>query len=252
MHYVTSGQGPVVILIHGLFGDLDNLKALAKALEDSFTVVRVDILNHGASPSVANMDYRSLADSMAKLIQQLPGSQAILVGHSMGGKIAMATALCYPELVSKLVIADIAPVAYESRHDKVFSALESMPLAEIKDRRQALAHMKNWGIDDGTAQFLLKSLTRAAQGFSWKMNLTGLKASYANIIDWPTFSHSYQGPCLFVRGGDSDYVSAEHRQAIITQFPTVKAKTIEGTGHWLHAQKPTIFNRIVKDFITNN
>ncbi|MCG9731569.1 alpha/beta fold hydrolase [Shewanella sp. Isolate13] len=252
MYYVKSGQGPVVILIHGLFGDLDNLKALGKALEDSFTVVRVDVLNHGASPSVAKMDYRSLASSIAELIEQLPEKEAIIVGHSMGGKIAMATALCYPKLVSKLVVADIAPVAYQSRHDSVFAALESMPLAEIKDRRQALAHMKSCNIDDGTAQFLLKSLTRAEQGFSWKMNLSGLKASYANIIDWPTFPQPYQGPCLFIRGGDSDYVTAEHRQAIMTQFPKVKAKTIEGSGHWLHAQKPAIFNRIVKEFITNN
>ncbi|WP_299805319.1 alpha/beta fold hydrolase [uncultured Shewanella sp.] len=250
MHYVISGQGPVVILIHGLFGDLDNLKALGKELEEQFTVVRIDVLNHGNSPQVANMCYQTLADSMAQLIEELDCKEAILIGHSMGGKIAMATALNYPHLVKKLVVADIAPVAYQSRHDKVFAALESMPLTELKDRRQALVHMQTCGVDDGTAQFLLKSLTRAEQGFGWKMNLSGLKASYTNIIDWPHFSSHYQGPCLFVRGGDSDYVTTEHRQAIMTQFPTVKAKTIEGTGHWLHAQKPAIFNRIVKDFIT--
>ncbi|GIU10999.1 MULTISPECIES: alpha/beta fold hydrolase [unclassified Shewanella] len=252
MHYVISGQGPVVILIHGLFGDLDNLKALGKELEEQFTVVRIDVLNHGSSPRVASMNYQSLADSMVKLIEELDCNQAILIGHSMGGKIAMATALSYPQLVSKLVVADIAPVAYQSRHDKVFAALESMPINELKDRRQALTHMQACDVDDGTAQFLLKSLTRAEQGFSWKMNLKGLKTSYADIIDWPDFSRNYQGPCLFVRGGDSDYVTAEHRHAIMTQFPTVKAKTIEGTGHWLHAQKPAIFNRIVKDFITAN
>ncbi|ABZ76799.1 alpha/beta hydrolase fold [Shewanella halifaxensis HAW-EB4] len=251
MHYVTSGQGPVVILIHGLFGDLDNLKTLGKELEENFTVVRIDVLNHGSSPHVANMSYESLADSMAKLIEELNCTDAILIGHSMGGKIAMATALKYPQRVSKLVVADIAPVAYQNRHDKVFAALESMPLPEIKDRRQALAHMQSWDIDDATAQFLLKSLTRTEQGFTWRMNLEGLKANYANIIDWPHFNRSYHGPCLFIRGGDSDYVTAEHRQAILTQFPTVKAKTIEGAGHWLHAQKASIFNRVVKDFITN-
>ncbi|MGS0680687.1 alpha/beta fold hydrolase [Shewanella sp. 125m-7] len=250
MHFVTSGQGPVVILIHGLFGDSDNLKLLSKSLEDRFTVVRVDVLNHGSSPQVASMDYQTLADNMAKFIEELGCETAILIGHSMGGKIAMATALCYPELVSQLVVADIAPVTYQSRHDKVFAALEAMPLANIIDRRQALSHMQFWDIDDGTAQFLLKSLTRTEQGFAWKMNLAGLKASYADIIDWPQFNRSYTGPCLFIRGGDSDYVTAEYRQAIMTQFPTVKAKTIAGTGHWLHAQKANIFNRIVKDFIT--
>ncbi|GIU47431.1 esterase [Shewanella sairae] len=252
MHYNISGQGPAVILIHGLFGDLDNLKALGKELEQNFTVVRVDVLNHGLSPKVATMDYISLAQSVVQLMDKLGFPDASLIGHSMGGKIAMATALLYPSKVNKLVVADIAPVTYPSRHDKVFSALESMPLTELKDRRQALTHMKAHDIDDGTAQFLLKSLTRTEHGFGWKMNLAGLKQSYPDIIAWPTFDKTYTGPCLFVRGGDSDYVVADYRQCIVEQFPNVKAKTIEGTGHWLHAQKASIFNRIVKDFITTH
>ncbi|ACJ29348.1 Hydrolase, alpha/beta fold family [Shewanella piezotolerans WP3] len=251
MHYTTNGNGPVVILIHGLFGDLDNLKALGKSLEDSFTVVRVDVANHGSSKKVSSMTYLSLAEDIKRLIETLKVNSAILVGHSMGGKIAMATALSYPGLVNKLVVADIAPVSYNSRHDKVFEALESMPLNQIKDRRDALEHMRAHDIDEGTAQFLLKSLVRRDQGFKWKMNLTGLKQSYSDIISWPTFTSPYQGACLFIRGGDSDYVTSAHRNAIIEQFPTVKAKTIEGTGHWLHAQKASIFNRMVKDFITN-
>lgn len=251
MHYTTNGNGPVVILIHGLFGDLDNLKALGKSLEDSFTVVRVDVANHGNSKQVSSMTYLSLAEDIKQLIETLKISSAILVGHSMGGKIAMATALSYPDLVSKLVVADIAPVTYNSRHDKVFEALESMPLSQIKDRRDALKHMHEHDIDEGTAQFLLKSLARSDDGFKWKMNLSGLKQSYNDIISWPTFTTPYQGSCLFIRGGDSDYVTSAHRSAIIEQFPAVKAKTIEGTGHWLHAQKASIFNRIVRDFITN-
>ncbi|MCL1137351.1 alpha/beta fold hydrolase [Shewanella pneumatophori] len=255
MHYTTSGQGPVVILIHGLFGDLDNLKALGKELETDYTVVRVDVPNHGASPHISAMNYQTLADNMADFIGQLCSkhgcNNVTLVGHSMGGKIAMATALNYPQWVNKLVVADIAPVSYQSRHDAVFAALESMPVNELTDRRQALTHMQASSIDDGTAQFLLKSLTRTATGFAWKMNLSGLKSSYPDIIAWPEFGAVYEGPCLFVRGGDSDYITAEHRQAIMSQFPNVKAKTIAGTGHWLHAQKANIFNRIVKDFITS-
>ncbi|MFT5789032.1 MAG: esterase [Shewanella sp.] len=252
MHYTTNGSGPVVILIHGLFGDLDNLKALGKALEDSFTVVRVDVANHGNSEHVSSMSYLSLADDVKQLLSALNISEAILVGHSMGGKIAMATALTYPECVTKLVVADIAPVAYNSRHDKVFNALETMPLTEINDRRDALTHMHSLDIDEGTAQFLLKSLKRTDNGFEWKMNLAGLKQSYNDIISWPSFTTQYTGPCLFIRGGDSDYVTSAHRSAIIEQFPAVKAKTIEGTGHWLHAQKSNIFNRIVKDFLLSN
>ncbi|MCL1060134.1 alpha/beta fold hydrolase [Shewanella gelidimarina] len=252
MHYTTNGSGPAVILIHGLFGDLDNLKALGKTLEDSFTVVRVDVANHGNSEHVSSMTYQTLADDVKQLLSVLNISDAILVGHSMGGKIAMATALLYPQCVSKLVIADIAPVAYTSRHDKVFNALETMPLTEINNRRDALTHMRSLDIDEGTAQFLLKSLKRSEHGFEWKMNLAGLKQSYNDIIGWPTFTTQFTGPCLLIRGGDSDYVTSAHRSAIIEQFPTVKAKTIEGTGHWLHAQKTSIFNRIVKDFLMSN
>lgn len=201
MHYTSHGNGPVVILIHGLFGDLDNLKVLGKALEDNFTVVRVDVTNHGSSKHTSSMTYLSLVDDVKQLLDTLNISDAMLVGHSMGGKIAMATALTYPECVSKLVVADIAPVAYNSRHDKVFDALETMPLTEINDRRDALVHMYGLDIDEGTAQFLLKSLKRCDNGFEWKMNLAGLKQSYNDIIGWPVFSTTYTGPCLLVRGG---------------------------------------------------
>ncbi|WOT03649.1 alpha/beta fold hydrolase [Shewanella youngdeokensis] len=249
MNYVKSGNGPVVILIHGLFGDLDNLKLLSKTLEDSFTVIRVDVANHGNSPRIANMTYPNLAADIISLLDALQIEQASIVGHSMGGKIAMATALLYPARVSHLVVADIAPVCYNSRHDKVFNALETLPLSNLTNRREALTHMQKLGIDDGTAQFLLKSLKRGDNGFEWKLNLAAIRQSYTNIISWPVFTHNYQGPCLFIRGADSDYVTTEHRSTIIKLFPNVKAKTIEGTGHWLHAQKPSIFNRIVKEFI---
>ncbi|QQX82345.1 alpha/beta fold hydrolase [Shewanella sp. KX20019] len=252
MHYTTHGSGPVVILIHGLFGDLDNLKSLGKALEDCFTVVRVDVANHGSSKHVSSMTYPSLADDVKQLLNTLNITDAIIVGHSMGGKIAMATALIYPECVSKLVIADIAPVAYSSRHDKVFNALETMPLRSIDGRRDALTHMQSLDIDDGTAMFLIKSLKRTDIGFEWKMNLTGLKQSYDDIISWPKFTTKYTGPCLLIRGGDSDYVTSAHRSAIIELFPAIKGKTIEGTGHWLHAQKANVFNRVVKDFLISN
>lgn len=175
MHYTTDGNGPVVILIHGLFGDLDNLKALGKSLAAHFTVIRVDVANHGSSPQVSAMDYPSLAADIKLLIDDLGLESVALVGHSMGGKIAMATALSYPDSVNKLVIADIAPVSYPRRHDAVFNALESLPLHQLNDRRDAIEHMRIHQIDPGTAQFLLKSLKRTATGFEWKMNLAGLK-----------------------------------------------------------------------------
>lgn len=257
MHYTSSGQGSAVILIHGLFGNLDNLKALGKSLEDQHQVIRVDVPNHGLSPHWQQMDYPHLAAAVLDLMDELDLPGAHILGHSMGGKIAMATALSAPERVLSLIAADIAPVSYDERHQKVFAGLESIDLTRLSNRSDALHQLINADIDEGTAQFLLKNLNRTQQGFSWKMNLNGLKACYTDLIGWhndlATDSYlQYKKPTLFIRGGDSDYVTAEHRDAILKQFPHVQAKTIEGAGHWLHAQKPTIFNRIVCDFINKH
>lgn len=253
MNFVSTGQGPAVLLIHGLFGNLDNLKGLGQVLENQYQVIRVDVPNHGLSEHWDQMDYPRLATAMISLLDELAIERAHIVGHSMGGKIAMATALAFPERIISMVAADIAPVAYEPRHDTVFAALESLPLEGNTDRRFALNHLIDNGIDEATAQFLLKNLQRTDTGFRWKMNLSGLKACYPNIIGWQNQTlnpvQSYAGPSLFIRGGDSNYVTSEHRSAIMAQFPAAQAKTLEGCGHWLHAQKPVIFNRIVSEFI---
>lgn len=250
MHYVIAGQGEPVVLIHGLFGNFDNLKSLGSSLEDKFKVIRVDVPNHGVSPHWHTMDYNSLADAFITLLDSLNIESAHFVGHSMGGKIAMAIALKYPEHVKSLVVADIAPVAYQPRHDIVFNGLTSLDLTKT-DRKSALQHLVHSGIDEPTAQFLLKNLQRSDNGFEWKMNLTGLISAYPDIIGWPFAHQQYQGPCFMIRGGDSDYVKAEHRESILAQFPNITAKTLYGTGHWLHAQKPEIFNRLIGEFLTS-
>ncbi|WP_299792423.1 alpha/beta fold hydrolase [uncultured Shewanella sp.] len=253
MNFISTGEGSTVILIHGLFGNLDNLKTLGRALESNHRVIRVDVPNHGLSQHSDSMDYPGLAQSVISLMDELAIDKAHLVGHSMGGKIAMATALANPHRVKSLIAADIAPVGYPARHDLVFAGLESIKLDLLQSRGEALNQLVEKGIDEGTAQFLLKNLSKGDEGFKWKMNLEGLKACYPNLIGW--YNDKVQSPLqftgasLFIRGGDSDYVTADHKQAILAQFPHVQAKTIEGTGHWLHAQKPAIFNRIVNDFI---
>ncbi len=249
MHFVSSGEGQAVILIHGLFGNSDNLKNLASALEQNYQVIRVDLPNHGNSEHWHSMDYPSLAQECVELLQQLKLSEAHFVGHSMGGKVAMALALLHPEMVTSLVVADIAPVAYSPRHQKVFAGLTSLPLANVTSRKFALDHLTHADIDLGTAQFLLKNLQKTDNGFEWKMNLEGLIENYPHIIGWDMPDAVYPKPCFFIRGGDSEYVLAEHTSAIMKQFPQVSAKTINGTGHWLHAQKPEIFNRLVVEFI---
>jgi esterase len=252
MHHVSAGQGTPVVLIHGLFGNLDNLKSLGQALEPHHRVIRVDLPNHGLSPHWDEMNYDWLTQSLERLLDELALERVHLVGHSFGGKVALAFALQRPQRVISLVAADIAPVTYTPRHNTVFAALESLALDGLTDRRQALSHLLNEGIDEATAQFLLKNLQRTDTGFGWKMNLPGLSSCYPQIIGWENAVQQYTGPTLFLRGGDSDYVTAAHKTAILAQFPKAQAKTIEGTGHWLHAQKPAIFNRIVAEFIDSN
>ncbi|QYJ99821.1 alpha/beta fold hydrolase [Shewanella psychrotolerans] len=267
LNYQISGNGTPVILIHGLFGNLDNLRTLANALTDH-QVIRVDVPNHGLSPHWQKMDYPSLAQAMTQLLDELSIDSAHFMGHSMGGKIAMAAALLNPQYVKSLVIADIAPVSYNPRHQLVFAALNQLDLKNLRSRSQALTELLNSGIDEGTAQFLLKNLQNDDAGFSWKMNLAGLQACYDKLIGWDLSDDnlpanelpsnkistelSYTGPSLCIRGGDSDYVKAEHSAQFLQQFPAIQAKTLAGTGHWLHAQKPAIFNRLVSDFIASN
>ncbi|MBB1317318.1 alpha/beta fold hydrolase [Shewanella sp. SR43-4] len=255
MHFVSSGQGEAVLLIHGLFGNLDNLKNLGSVLEQQHQVIRVDVPNHGLSEHWDQMDYPQLADAMIDVLDELHLTQAHVVGHSMGGKIAMAMALLHPERVISLVVADIAPVAYSPRHQIVFAGLTSLELNANTTRKSALVHLTSAGIDEPTSQFLLKNLQRTDSGFEWKMNLTGLIESYDRIIGWTlplTDDNRFDKPALFIRGGESNYVTAEHRDEIMRQFPHASAKTLNGTGHWLHAQKPEIFNRIVSEFIEQN
>ncbi|MCL1126344.1 alpha/beta fold hydrolase [Shewanella surugensis] len=250
MHFISSAQGPVVVLIHGLFGDLDNLKALGKVLESQYQVLRIDVPNHGKSEHGVAMDYPSLAKKVIDLLDEQGIDSVHLVGHSMGGKIAMAMALDFPTRINSIVIADIAPVAYASSNTKhVLETILSVPLSQIKDRREAQAYLMKHGVDGHTALFLLKSLVRQNQHFAWKMDIAQLRQSYNDIIDWPYQQKKYTGPSLCIRGEQSDYVKKEYTNDIVRQFPTIQAKTILDAGHWLHAQKPTFFNRLVKDFI---
>ena len=252
MNSVSSGQGSAVVLIHGLFGNLDNLKNLAQSLEAQYQVIRIDVPNHGASKHWDKMDYPSLAQAVIDLLDSYQIEKAHIIGHSMGGKIAMATAQFFPERVLSIVAADIAPVPYEYRHQKVFTALDRVPLKQISSRQDAMLSLKESGIEDATAMFLLKGLHKTEQGYEWKMNLEGLKEGYPTLIDWPNADKVYSGPTLMLRGGDSDYVTLEHANTIMKQFPKVEAKTINGTGHWLHAQKPAVFNRIISHFLAKH
>lgn len=251
LNYKQQGQGPHVILIHGLFGSLENLNVIAKPLSEFYTVTNVDLRNHGKSPHSDTMTYAAMAQDIIELLTHLNIDKAHIIGHSMGGKVAMELALTHPEHVNKLIVLDIAPVSYPARHTKIIQALKAVANESIKDRKHADAIMQPYIDEMGVRQFLLKSLAKNDEGnFAWRFNLLSLDKNYSIITDNVNENNSCLCDTVFIKGNDSDYILAEHRAAINARFSNASAKIIHGAGHWLHAQKPLAVNKAINDFLT--
>ncbi len=254
LHYRDTGpQGEAipVILIHGLFGSLDNLSQLARALRGERRVISLDMRNHGASPRAASMSYPEMAADVLALMDTLALPHAHLVGHSLGGKIAMATALAYPARISSLVVADMAPVPYATdRHQSVFAALAAVRASGAQDRQAADLLLRDYLPDAGVRQFLLKSFLLQDGRPQWRFNLDAIRSEYPRLMAWPSPPAPYPGRVLFIKGARSDYLLPEHQATIAAQFPAAQARIILEAGHWLHAEKPLIFNRLVVDFLS--
>ena len=241
------GEGDVpVLIVHGLFGSARNWGVIAKRLSATCRVLTVDLRNHGLSFRADTHSYADLAGDLARVIEA-QGGQADVIGHSMGGKAAMMLGLTRPDLVRKLVVADIAPVAYGHTQSHLIDAMESLDLAGISKRSEADAQLAAQIEEPGVRAFLLQSLDVRAQ--RWLLNLTTLRAEMDRIIGWPEASGEFSGPTLFLSGAASDYVQAEHRAAIKSLFPAARFAKIPGAGHWLHAEKPREFEAAVAAFL---
>lgn len=252
LHYQRSGNGTPLLILHGLFGTWDNWRGQIKLLAQHFDVIAVDLRNHGASPHSEAHDYSLMAADVVELMTHLQIESAHILGHSMGGKVAMQLALEHPQRVQRLIIVDIAPVEYERHHDQVFEGLFSLDPAQLKSRGEADKKLAEHVHDPSVRAFLLKNLYRTESGqFDWRMNLKTLHAQYPQISAAPSASGQFQGPALFIKGGDSDYLLAEYEPAIRARFPAAQYKIMAGCGHWPHAEKPTVFNRLVERFLTD-
>ncbi|WP_419148943.1 alpha/beta fold hydrolase [Pseudoalteromonas 'SMAR'] len=252
LNFQQSGDpnNPCVVVMHGLFGSLENLNVVAKALAPDFYVINIDLRNHGRSFHHVDMSYPDMANDVKALLDHLAITKAHLVGHSMGGKVAMQVAQSYPDLVAKLVVLDIAPVAYHSRHDAIIAALTEVQNASINSRAEADTIMAKHIETLGVRQFLLKSLAKSDAGeFSFRFNLDVIAEKYNAITANINETHSCLCDTLFIKGSESDYILPEHREAITQAFPNAKAKIIQGVGHWLHAEKPQAVNRSIIDFL---
>ncbi|MBE0368280.1 alpha/beta fold hydrolase [Pseudoalteromonas aurantia] len=251
LNYKQTGTGPNLILMHGLFGSLENLNIIAKALSEHFTVVNVDLRNHGQSFHDNQMNYDVMANDVVELMHHLGIEKAHVVGHSMGGKVAMQFATLYKEKVTKLVVLDIAPVTYQPRHNEIINGLNKVSLhPHVVSRKQADEILSEHVEMAGVRQFLLKSLAKNPNGnFNWKFNLPVISANYQSIISNIKAYTGNSCDALFIKGNNSDYILAEHREAIVAIFPNATAKVIHGTGHWLHAEKPLPVNKSIIDFL---
>ena len=244
LHALESGAGSPVVLLHGLFGSARNLGALARHLAPHHRVLALDQRNHGDSSHDPAMDYPTLAADVLETMAAANAIPAAVVGHSMGGKTAMQLALTAPRAVSRLVVADIAPIAYPSHFGGYLPAMQAVLPA--MSRTQADAALAAAVPDAGVRTFLLGNFR---PGLGWRVGLAAIAAALPAIEGWPGSAGRYDGSALFITGARSDYVPAAARPAIASLFPRARFITIENAGHWLHADQPAAFNAAVTEFL---
>ncbi|WP_374088414.1 alpha/beta fold hydrolase [Methylomicrobium lacus] len=237
-----------LIILHGFFASSRNWKFIADKLADSHRVFLLDLRNHGASPHHPLMDYPAMAEDVRRFMLQRGLTRASLLGHSMGGKIAMWLALNAPDVIDKLIIADIAPVAYSHSFEKILSALKTLPLAALSNRKQAEEKLAEAIPDLSYRQFLLQNLVLLDGHYRWRVDLDIFDRSAPYITAFPDAGNRapYQATALFIAGAESNFVKAE---AVFPLFPLAQLKTLAGAGHWLHVQQPGSFLAAVQDFL---
>lgn len=250
LNYTIRGQGEPLVLIHGLFGSLENLGVIARQLEQTHQVISIDLPDHGISSWSEQFSFDSYANKIMETLNKLNITKCHMLGHSLGGKVAMQIGLMHPHMVASLMVADIAPVEYPPRHNNVFAALLSFNANNIASRQEADKFMAEHISEVGVRQFLLKSLYKQDDGnFAWRFNLEMLHRDYELLSKGIDSNSRYDGKVLFIKGGKSDYITMEHQAKIQSLFSNATAKIIAGTGHWLHAEKPFVFAGIVSKFL---
>lgn len=249
LSYKTYGQGEPVMIVHGLFGMLDNWQSIAKVLAEQYFVITIDLRNHGRSFHHETMNFDVMCEDIIQVLHHLELKQTNIIGHSLGGKVAMHLASEHPEFVKKLIVVDVAPYAYPPYHGKVFDALFAVPLDKVQSRGEVETNLRGHLESEGEIQFLMKGLTRQENGqFTWKFNLPLLHKHYLELIQYIP-AHAFHGKVLFIKGEQSSYITVDKSEHINDLFPNYEIDVVTNAGHWVHADNPTMFIEIVKNFL---
>jgi len=251
-----SDQGKPLIILHGLFGSLANWGWHCKQLAGSYAVVGVDLRNHGDSPHTNEMSYSLMAEDVKQLMGLLQLDDCLLIGHSMGGKVAMQLALSHPQLVSKLIVVDIAPVTYPDSADghlSVLAGMQSLDISNLDSRKDAEQQMAKFIEDEATRKFVMMNLVRNSEGqYGWRLNLAAIMQHYGSLREKPLADRPFTKPVLFVKGAESNYIQQRNRAEIMQMFPAATVKIIMHAGHWLHAEKPQAFQTVALGFLQDD
>ncbi len=253
LSYQDIGEGQPIVIMHGLFGAAKNWNSIAKQMARKYRILTVDLRNHGSSPWTETMSYVEMAEDMVEFLDQRGLDKATIVGHSMGGKVAMTMALKFPEKVERLVVADMAPVKYGNTIFKSYvEKLKSVDLSQMARRNDVDKFVSDVIEDRAIRAFLLGNLMNTPDGIKWMVNLDTLEREMDKIVGVPALRMdvNYPGETLFVSGEKSDYVQPTHHQLIKHLFPKTKFQIVEDAGHWLHAEKPHEFMEALSDFVS--
>ena len=238
LNFRKNGSGPPLVILHGLFGSLDNWFSIAKELVDHYTLYLVDQRNHGDSPHGSEWNYGVMVEDLRELLDAEGLDSVYLMGHSMGGKTVMNFAVAYPERVRKLIVGDIAPRHYPIHHQVILEGLNALDLSQLQSRKEADDLLAPYIPELGIRQFLLKSLGRDTNGFAWKVNLSVITQHIEEVGKALEVGTVFEGPTLFLGGANSSYIQEKDLSDMKRHFPNCTWVSIHNAGHWLHAEQP--------------
>ena len=244
------GSGQPVIILHGLFGSSDNWLTIAKELAADYRIILPDLRNHGQSFHDESFDYQSMSADLLSFIEENSIADPVILGHSLGGKVAMTFAVNNQSMLQKLVVVDIGPKAYPVQHQKILEGLNSLDFGILKSRKEADEMLSRHVGEAGIRQFLLKNLSRNGEGeFRWRLNLPAITREIENVGEPLATGNTFSKPSLFIRGSRSDYIENEDLPLVNQIFPDNHLVTIKDAGHWVHAEKPVEFISTVRMFL---